>query len=214
MRIGILGGSFDPVHYGHLLLAETCRETCRLDEIRFVPAAIPPHKQDRQRAPARQRIEMLRRAIAGHRPFSVSTVEVDRGGVSYTVDTLRALRRSHPQAELFLLLGADAIQDLPTWWEPAEICRLATVVAVARPPGPPPDLRVLAAVAGAERLELFRRYQVRMPLIELSSSDIRRRVQTGRSVRFRTPRAVEDFIRQQGLYRASLPRESGPSGSR
>ena len=92
MRLGILGGSFDPVHFGHLLLAETCREACQLDEVVFVPAAVPPHKLNQQRAPGSQRVEMLKLAIGGHPALSVSTIEIDRGGISYTADTLRELR--------------------------------------------------------------------------------------------------------------------------
>src|SRR5262249_53628533 len=106
MRLGLFGGSFDPVHYGHLLLAECCRVQCRLDAVWFAPAAIPPHKQDQTLAPAVDRIEMLKLAIGGHEPFQVYTGEIDRGGLSYTVDTLKRLHAEDSSRELFLLMGA------------------------------------------------------------------------------------------------------------
>src|SRR4029077_3920571 len=118
MRLGLLGGSFDPVHYGHLILAESCREQCRLDAVWFVPAAIPPHKQNNKLSAPANRIEMLKLAIGGHEAFSVYTGEIDRGGVSYTVDTLQQLHDQEPQCELFFLMGADSLADLPTWRQP------------------------------------------------------------------------------------------------
>src|SRR5262245_35510857 len=101
MRLGLFGGSFDPVHYGHLLLAECCRETLRLDEIWLMPAAVPPHKQERQLAPAKHRLQMLELALAGHDQLRASSLEIDRGGVSYTVLTLQAVREQHPQADVY-----------------------------------------------------------------------------------------------------------------
>ena len=125
MRLGLLGGTFDPIHYGHLLLAECCREQCRLDAVWFLPAAVPPHKQDRALTPAAQRIEMLELAIAGNAAFSVCRYETDRGGVNYTVDTLTHFREEDPSRELFLLLGADMLFDLPHWRNAAKVCELA-----------------------------------------------------------------------------------------
>ncbi len=133
MKLGILGGSFDPVHFGHLLLAECCRETCQLDEVWFVPAAVPPHKQSRQMSDGRLRVEMLTRAVADHPAFRVSGIEIQRGGVSYTVDTLQRLQESMPKADLFFLMGADSLCDLPHWRQPKRICQLATPVIVRRP---------------------------------------------------------------------------------
>lgn len=118
MRLGIFGGTFDPIHYGHLLLAEFCREACRLDRVWFVPAATPPHKSPREITPAGQRLEMLELAVGGNEFFAVSRMEVDRGGVSYTVDTLAELKAADPQRELFFLLGGDSLKDLPQWREP------------------------------------------------------------------------------------------------
>src|SRR5438876_493008 len=185
MRLGLYGGSFDPVHYGHLLLAECCRETLRLDEVWLVPAAIPPHKQSRERAPAKARLEMLELALAGHEQIKASTLEIDRGGVSYTVDTLAAVRHLHPEATLFLLMGADSLHDLPTWREPARICELAIPAVVHRGGAAEPDFSVLTPLVSTERIAEIRAAQVEMPLIELSSTDLRQRVASGKSLRFR-----------------------------
>jgi nicotinate-nucleotide adenylyltransferase len=203
-RLGIFGGSFDPVHYGHLLLAETCREQCGLDRVLLIPAAVSPHKQNEPPTPARDRVEMLRLAIAGHKQFSVSTLEVDRGGVSYTVDTLTALAAEHPQAELFLLMGADSLDDLPRWREPRRICQLAIPVVVRRAGTAEPDFRVLAGIVDHVRLAEIKQQQVEMPIIEFSSTELRQRVADGKSIRYRTPRAVEKYIETHGLYRTDV----------
>jgi len=202
MRLGIFGGSFDPVHYGHLLLAESCREQCRLDRVWFLPAAVPPHKKGKVLAPAKGRVEMLELAISGNEQFAVSTLELDRGGISYTVDTLRAITAQQPGDELFFLMGADSLHEMVTWREPAEICRLATPVVVHRADSPPPDFAVLGDLVAVQRLTEIRSCQVEMPIIDLSSTDLRQRAASGRSLRYRTPRAVEKYIETQGLYRA------------
>ncbi len=200
MRLGLFGGSFDPVHYGHLLLAECCREEHRLDRVCFLPAAVPPHKLDRELTPAEARIDMLELAIAGHQAFAVSRYEVDRGGVNYTVDTLRHFRAQDPDGELFFLLGADMLGDLPTWREPDQVCELAIPVVVRRPGATGPDFDCLAGIAPPERIDLIRRHQVEMPQVELSSTEIRRRVAEGLSIRYHTPRAVEKYIETHQLY--------------
>lgn len=205
MRLGLYGGTFDPVHYGHLLLAEYCREACRLDQVWFVPAAVPPHKQAQGVSTAAERIEMLELAIGGHEAFSVCRREIDRGGVSYTVETLAELRAEDSACELFFLLGADSLADLPLWRDPAGICDLATLVVVARPGSSKPDFSCLAEFCSAERLAEFRRHVVPMPLVELASSEIRRRVSKGLSIRYQTPRAVEKYIETAALYRQTVP---------
>jgi nicotinate-nucleotide adenylyltransferase len=200
MRLGILGGTFDPVHYGHLLLAECCREQCQLDAVWFLPAAVPPHKQDRELTPAPQRIEMLDLAIAGNRAFSVCRFETDRGGVNYSVDTLAHFREEDPSRELFLLVGADMFLDLPHWRSTARVCELAVPVVVGRPGCGPIDFECLREIAGPERIELMRRHQVEMPEIGISGTELRRRVASGQSIRYRVPRAVEMYIKTHGLY--------------
>ena len=204
MRLGILGGTFDPIHYGHLLLAECCREQLRLERIWFLPAAVPPHKQRRDLAPGPQRIEMIELAIGGHEALAVCPYEIEQGGVNYTVDTLAHLKDEDPSRELFFLMGADSLRDLPTWREPQQLGRLAVPVAVGRSgaeisPDEVDTLSLHVVASLAERLET-----VRMPTLDLSSSDIRARVAGGQSIRYRTPRAVEKYIESHGLYRAGV----------
>lgn len=199
MRLGLYGGTFDPVHYGHLVLAEQCREQCDLDQVWLIPSHQSPHKTGATTSPGRARLEMLRLATAGAPDFVVSDLEIRRGGVSFTVDTLQQLHDEDPSRELFFLIGADSLYDLPTWREPQRIAELATIVAVNRGDRPLPDAANLHATLGqslAQRVKL-----VTMPGIDLSGSNIRRRVHAGRSIRFLTPRAVEMYISQHGLYR-------------
>jgi nicotinate-nucleotide adenylyltransferase len=202
MRLGLYGGSFDPVHYGHLLLAECCRERLALDEVWLIPAAVPPHKQARELAPGKHRLEMLELALAGHEQLKASRLELDRAGVSYTLDTLFAVHELVPGASLFLLMGADSLADLPNWREPRRICELSIPAVVCRGGSAEANFEVLRGLVSEERLSAIRSAQVQMPLIELSSTDLRTRAASGRSLRFRTPRAVERYIETHGLYRA------------
>jgi nicotinate-nucleotide adenylyltransferase len=201
MRLGIFGGTFDPVHYGHLLLAECCREQCRLDAVWFLPAAVPPHKQRPDLTPAAARVEMLELAVGPSEAFSVCRYEAERGGVQFTADTLAHFHEEDPGREMFFLLGADMLRDLPRWREPARICALALPTAVRRSGQGPPDFDALAGVALPQRIDAMRRHQVEMPEIGLSSTDLRRRVAAGSSIRYRTPPAVEQYIRAHGIYR-------------
>ncbi len=199
MRLGLFGGTFDPIHLGHLILAERCREECRLDQVWFIPAGNPPHKQNEAISPGIQRAEMLEFAVAGHPQFSVNRIELNRTGRTFTVDTLRSIRAEDPTRDLFFLIGADSLSDLPLWRDPAGIAALATIVAVNRGDRPLPDLEALRGKLGDAVLE--RVQIVIMPAIDLSSTDIRRRVREGRSIRFMVPRACEVYIEQHGLYR-------------
>ncbi len=204
MRIGVFGGSFDPVHLGHLIAAECCREQLRLDRVIFMPAAIPPHKQDRQLAAARHRLEMLTLATSGHEAFAVASDELDRGGVSYTVDTLASLAARHAGDRLCLLLGPDAALALPTWREPRRILELAEVAVMERESlddvGAPAARRALEPLLGREGLERLLAGRVRLPAIGIRASDVRAALAVGRSIRYRTPRAVEQYIAGHGLY--------------
>lgn len=200
MKLGVYGGSFDPVHYGHLLLAETCREACGLDEVWLVPNANPPHKRGATLTPVRQRLEMLELALGDAPGLRVSAIEAERDGLSYTVETLEQLHRERPERELYFLMGADSLQDLPTWREPERICQLATLLIVGRPGMSIPDLSVLEQYLAPDRIDAVRRHYVEMPLIALSSTDLRQRIRSGKSIRFRTPRAVEEYIRYHHLY--------------
>ena len=195
MRLGIYGGSFDPVHYGHLLLAEQCREQCQLDEIWFVPARQSPLKVSIPTL-GKDRVEMLRFATSGQREFVVSSLELDRDGVSWTVETLRQIKRLRPDDKLFLLIGADSLRDFPSWREAEEIAALSTLVAVNRA-----DCPAESFVTGLSETIRRKVRFVTMPGLAISASDIRSRVADGRSIRFFVPRAVEEYIRQHGLYR-------------
>lgn len=201
MRVGIFGGTFDPVHVGHLVLAEQAREQCRLDEVWFVPAAAPPHKRDADITPGKQRVEMLEFAVAGMPQFQIDERELNRTGLSYTADTLAAIAAERADDELFLLIGADSLNDFPTWRNPEKIAELATIVAVNR--GDPSSIDESAARKALGET-LFARVQfATMPGIAISATDLRNRAAEGRSLRFLVPRAVEEYIIQHRLYRSS-----------
>ncbi|WP_153556625.1 nicotinate-nucleotide adenylyltransferase [Roseimaritima sediminicola] len=205
MRIGIFGGSFDPVHHGHLLIALRAWEQLHLDHVRMIPAAQSPLKPPGTHAAASERLEMLRLATGGTDCLVVDDRELRRGGVSYTVDTLQELRDGEPSAEWFLVVGADSLASLPQWHRPERLLRLATLAVVRRGGQPPLDYGVLASLADAETIARCRAAEIRMPLIEMSSSDLRRRVAEGRTIRFQTPRAVEAYIDSHRLYRPTGP---------
>jgi len=205
MRIGIFGGSFDPVHHGHLVVAECCREQANLDRVLFVPAATQPFKLERAPAAGHHRAEMLMLAVGGNPAFAVSSLELDRGGVSYTVDTLAALREMHADDELCLILGPDALESLADWHDPARILDLARVLAVERAGLDDVAAIVrsprLAAVLGPERAARIVADRVGVPALGIRASDLRALIQAGRSIRYRTPRAVERYITAHGVYR-------------
>ncbi|OZC02148.1 nicotinate-nucleotide adenylyltransferase [Rubricoccus marinus] len=193
MRLGFFGGSFNPPHIGHLAVAEACREGAALDRVTWIPTATSPHKQGRTDvASGAERLALVRAAIDGNEAFSASGVEVEREGVSYTVDTLRALRQRHRDDELFWIVGGDSLASFATWREPREILRLATLVAYPRPGAD------LGAVPG---WVMARTVLVEAPRLEISSTEIRRRLGAGTSVRYLVPDAVREAIRQRQLYR-------------
>lgn len=201
MRLGIFGGTFDPIHYGHLLLAECCLEAQTLDQVWFMLAATPPHKQQQDISPSSARLEMVNLAIAGHAALKSSSLELDRGGVSYTVDTLTQILQEDPNCELFLLLGTDSWHDLPNWHKPEEICQLATPLVVHRAGEKAPDFTKAASFCSPERLAQIEQGQVIMPAIDLASSELRARIAADKSLKYRTPAAVEQYILQHQLYR-------------
>jgi nicotinate-nucleotide adenylyltransferase len=203
MRIGIYGGSFDPIHFGHLLLAESCREALQLDQVIFIPANISPLKTGITPTSPKHRIEMLQLALLSNPAFQIDTREVDRGGVSFTVDTLRELRAERPSDQLYLMMGADSLADFDRWREPGAICQLAMPVVVARPGQGEPPWHVLASYMSEQAVNEAKSLMVRMPLIEISSTDLRKRVQLGQSVRYRVPPAVEAYIKAQALYQTA-----------
>jgi nicotinate-nucleotide adenylyltransferase len=197
MQIGIFGGTFDPVHLGHLILAETAREAASLDEVWFVPAFMAPHKQGQRSTPARERIDMLRLALAGHSQFRINDLEIRRRGPSFTVETLQELKSQHPDDEFLLLIGGDSLADFPTWRDPQRILELVRLVAVNRGRDP---LNVEGAMKSLGNGLEDRIITVEMPAVDLSATEIRQRCRTGKSIRSWTPRAVELFIHQHRLY--------------
>lgn len=199
MRIGVFGGTFDPVHIGHLALAEQCRDQCELDEVWFVPAGVPPHKSPSDITPGPDRLELLEFAIAGHEQFRIQRWELDRSGPTYTYETLEHFRQESPANEYFLLLGSDAVRDLPQWRQPHRILQLANVVAANRGDDPGLDVERLSGEFTPE--EISRIHPIVMPGLAISSTDLRAMVRAGRSIRYLVPRAVEIAIAQKRLYR-------------
>ena len=199
-KIGVFGGSFDPIHYGHLLMAEQCREQAQLDVVIFVPAHQSPLKSHAPLAEPRQRLEMLKLATSGHESFAVDTRELDRQGASFTVDTLRELSAQFKDDRLFLIVGSDALVDFAKWREPAEILKLALPLVVSRP-GEVASLESVRPFVSSARWLEAQGGRIESPLSNLSSSDMRRRIHDDRSIRYMTPRAVEMYIRTSGLYR-------------
>jgi nicotinate-nucleotide adenylyltransferase len=206
LRIGVFGGSFNPIHFGHLLVADDIAETLALDRVLFVPAAVPPHKPAAELAPALHRVAMTRLAVAEHPRFEVSEVELQRSGPSYTVDTLEALR---PRGELHLIIGSETFLDLLSWHEPRRLPGLARLVVVPRSgnafdPAAPAAQKVLTELAlgpFARPGEDGRVVLTEAASLPISGSDLRRRARTGRSLAYRMPAAVAAYIRQHGLYR-------------
>jgi nicotinate-nucleotide adenylyltransferase len=199
MRIGLFGGTFDPVHFGHLLVAEQARHELELARVFFVLTPNPPHKSAMAISPVAQRLDMLKLALQEHPAFEISTVELDRSGVSYTVDTLRHFR-AQPEfagAEIFLMLGADGLLELQNWREPQTIIRLAKLAVYARP-----GLEVRQA--SPEFLQAT--HLLRGPQVEISATDIRRRCGRGESIRYLVPENVRNYILENRLYQNTSTR--------
>lgn len=199
MRVGILGGTFDPIHTGHLLVAEAARESLGLDKVIFIPAGQPWMKNNVMIADARHRIEMTRLATEDNLRFLVSDAEILREGPTYTVETLAELRDGHlPDTELFLILGSDAISELPRWKEAEQIKRFAKVVGVARP-----GTEVINEAAERVAGDLT---WVESPGVDIRSSNIREMVAADQSILYIVPRPVRDYIYRNGLYRGENER--------
>ncbi len=197
MRLGVLGGTFDPVHLGHLILGEAARQELALDRVVFVPAGQPWRKGGREISPGADRLQMLRLATAGNPAFEVSILEIDRPGPSYTEVTLEALQDENPGAELFFILGGDALTDFPHWHDPQRIAELATLAVAERGD---------EALAGEAEVGLpgvhARLCHLRMPRVDINATAIRENGREGRSIRYLVPDAVAAYIEERGLYRA------------
>ncbi|MBI4428604.1 MAG: nicotinate-nucleotide adenylyltransferase [Ignavibacteriales bacterium] len=194
-RFGIFGGTFDPPHVGHLIIAEEARQQLELTKVIFVPAFLPPHKPGERSATALQRYRMVMHSVRGNPFFEVSQLELKRKGMSYTVDTLQAVKKRHPSAELFLILGSDNLVDFRTWKSPEEILTLASLAAYERKG---------FDIDGAETSAQLRAIRLTGVHLDISSSLIRKHVRMGKSVRYLVPDAVHKFIKKNKLY--TVPR--------
>lgn len=198
MRVGVFGGTFDPIHLGHLAVARSVLSALNLDKVIFVPAGQPWLKAGTPVSPVEDRVEMVRLAIARRKAFELSTIEADRPGPSYAVDTMEALqRRSGGGSVLFFLLGSDALIDIAKWKEPQRLIRLCQLAAFARPGCGLLDMEPLeAAVPGISQRLVF----VEVPQVDIRATDIRRRLSEGRSIGRLVPQAVERYILEHGLF--------------
>lgn len=192
-RLGILGGTFDPIHFGHLILAEQLKEELKLQKVMFIPSANPPHKENHPVSSAINRLGMVKIAIRDNPDFLISDLELKRRGKSYTIDTLTQIKKLYKDSELFFLLGSDAIDELPTWKEPDKIFQKVKVVIALRP--------------GFDRINRENRFVKKSLLIpinglNISSTQIREKVRIRKSIRYLVPPEVEKFIRAKKLYRS------------
>ncbi len=192
MKLGIFGGTFDPVHHGHLIVAEYVRERVGLDRVLFIPTMISPHKVDAAVTSAAHRLAMLREGVKSNPFFQVSDMEIERGGVSYTVDTLRLMGEENATDEFFLLIGADNLAEFRSWKDPGEIVKRAKLVVMNRPgfAGSPADPSLPKDTL-----------QCPVPSIDISATEIRRRVQTGLTISYLVPPSVSRYIDRHRLYR-------------
>lgn len=199
MRIGLFGGTFDPIHLGHLILAERCREEAGLEQIWFVPSYAPPHKSERTITRFEQRCEMVALATTGQPAFRVERIEKELPPPSFTSETLAELQARHPEHEFSLVIGGDSLRDFSTWHEPQRILELARLVAVPRPGAIPVTPEELAGQLGLppERVRLT---LVQCPAIAIASREIRARIAAGKTVRYLVPRSIEEYLRERKLY--------------
>ena len=206
MRVGIFGGTFDPIHLGHLAVARSIESSLGLDNVIFIPAGQPWLKADTPVSRVKDRVQMLRLALARRRAFELSTIEADRPGPSYSVDTMGTLQRQlGSDADLFFLLGSDALMDIAKWKEPQRLIQLCQLVAFARPGFGLPTMEALeAAVPGVSQRVVF----AEVPQVNIRATDIRRRIAEGRSIQRLVPRAVERYILEYGLYKAGSRRST------
>ncbi len=201
-RVGLLGGTFDPIHFGHLVIAEEVRTVLHLTEMVFVPAGHPPHKPGRIVTEAQHRLAMLELAIASNPHFTISLVDLERPGPSYTVETLQVLRQQWgAQTAIYFVIGGDSLEDLLAWYDPAGILQQLTALVAVQRPG------YEEAAGYRDTLEARlpgirqRLIMVQAPQLDISATDLRRRVAEGRPIKYQTPEAVERYIIEYGLYR-------------
>lgn len=203
MRIGILGGTFNPVHIGHLIVAEEVYFRHGLSRVLFIPSGQPPHKDPDELVAAHHRYRMVELAVKGNEHFEASDIEITREGKSYTVDTIEAiLERYGMDSDPHLIIGMDTVHELPTWKDIQRLSTMCRIVAVNRPGSTFDNLDLLTPVLGKEKIEEMRRILVEIPPIGISSTEIRKRLRDGLQIRYLVPREVELYIEEQGLYKS------------
>jgi len=198
-RLGIMGGTFDPIHYGHLVAAETARVEFKLDNVLFIPAGEPPHKIQRKITAAELRYRMVELAIKNNEKFHISAVEINRRGPSYTFDTLRQLHRVFPDQELYFITGTDAMKEILTWRKPEEIIKLAKIIGVSRPGYECSDL--VEKISREYPLSSGRILLLEIPAMAISSTHIRASVASQKSIRYLVPEEVRRFIEEHSIYK-------------
>lgn len=207
-RIGVFGGSFDPVHWGHLWIAAAAHQTLGLDVVKWIPAATSPLKPNGPVAGDDQRLAMLRLAISGDDRFEIDERELSRGDVSYTVDTLAELVDGEPEADWFLIIGGDSLATLDRWNQPGRIAEMATIAPVRRGGEGALDYTAARTVLSGKQASDVRANEIPMPAIEISSREIRARVESGQSIRYLVPAAVEALIEAELIYRPAASPQS------
>lgn len=202
MRLGLFGGSFNPIHVGHLIASRAVAEQLRLDKVCLIPAAVPPHRMPKSLAPPEHRLAMVRLAIQGEPLFDVSDFEIRRTGPSYTVLTVEEFQRqSGPDVQLFWIIGADSLPELANWYQSGRLVDLCQIVTAARPGWDQIDTAALARHFSPGQVERLKAGILPTPRIDISASEIRRRVAQGLSIRYMVPDAVADYMAEHGLYR-------------
>ena len=197
--LAIMGGTFDPIHYGHLMAAEQVRYRFNCDQVLFMPAARSPHKTAVVMSPAKHRLAMTRLAVVSNHRFEVSTLEIDRAGLSYTIDTIKIIKKSYCPQRLYFITGADAVLKITAWKNTAELLKLCYLVAVTRPGYNMENLKQKLTVLPPECLHKI--IEVAIPAMAISSTDIRRRVRVGEPIKYLLPETVEEYIQKQQPYR-------------
>jgi nicotinate-nucleotide adenylyltransferase len=197
-RVGLLGGTFDPVHMGHLIMAECARDELGLDWIEFVPALTPPHKRDEPVIDVKHRVGMIEAAIAGNASFQINRIELDREGPSFTVETLALLRESRPDDTFVFIVGSDSLIDLPRWHQPQRILELTELAVIARPGSEPNLFEITQSLPNIATKYV----DVRAPHIDISSTQLREMIHDQRSIRYQTPDPVIAYIERERLYRS------------
>ncbi|HEY8362688.1 MAG TPA: nicotinate-nucleotide adenylyltransferase [Tissierellaceae bacterium] len=198
MKIGIMGGTFDPIHIGHLILAESARESLNLNKIIFIPTGINPFKIDKNTASPVHRLEMLKLAIESNEHFTISSIEIERSGITYTIDTMKALREKYKEDELYFIVGSDIVFQIEKWKDFKDIFKLCKFVLVNRPGNDCNEI-------DNKIKELNLRYaisfiRINSPYIDISSSDIRNRIKNNKSIKYLVPLKVEEYIKKNNLY--------------